>query len=173
MDADNKPLNDLSAAIIGRALAILNRLGPGFLEKVYENALAHELRKSGSVKQQHGIEVYYDNIAAGAYAVDLLVEGKIRVELKAVRALDANHTAQCLNYLKATRLQLCLLLNFGGSRLELKRLANNLSPNRLIPGSTHGTTRAMSALPLKGLLVVSLEQAVAAPYCSSRLADKL
>lgn len=97
------------------------------MEKVHENALVNELRKSGlSVKQQHGIEVYYDNIVAGGYAVDLSVEGKILVELKAVRALDENHAAKCLNYLKATRLQLCLLRNFGGSRLEIKRLVDKL-----------------------------------------------
>ena len=76
--------------------------------------------------QQHGVTVEYDGITIGTYAVDLLVEETIIVELKAVRALDHNHMAQCLNYLKATGLHLCLLLNFGRSRLEIRRIAHNL-----------------------------------------------
>ena len=98
-------------------------LGVGFLEKVYENALAHELRKAGlSVAQQRGIAVMYDGVIVGDYAVDLLVEDQVLVELKVVRALEAVHAAQGLNYLKATGLPLCLLLNFGRPRLEVRRL---------------------------------------------------
>lgn len=85
------------------------------------------MRKAGiTVSQQHNANVHYDGITVGIYTVDLLVENAILVELKAVRALDANRTAQCLNYLKATGLQLCLLLNFGGPRLEIKRLVDRL-----------------------------------------------
>ena len=102
-------------------------MGAGFLEKVYENALAHELRKSGlGVAQQHGIVVHYDGVVVGEYAVDLLVERTVIVELKAIKALDSAHAAQCLNYLKATGLRLCLLINFGKSRLEIQRFANGL-----------------------------------------------
>ncbi|MDR3538766.1 MAG: GxxExxY protein [Acetobacteraceae bacterium] len=127
MHTDETVLNGLSERIIGCAMTVLNSLGAGFLEKVYENALAHELRKVGlSVSQQHGVVVTYDGVVVGAYAVDLLVEDKVLVELKAVRALDAIHRAQCLNYLKATGLTLCLLLNFGKPRLEITRLV--LSP---------------------------------------------
>jgi GxxExxY protein len=72
--------------------------------------------------QQYGMVVRYDGIIAGEYAVDLLVEGAVLVELKAVRALDDIHRAQCLNYLKATGLHLCLLINFGKTRLEVKRI---------------------------------------------------
>ena len=83
----------------------------------------HELRKSGlAVSQQHPAVVRYDGIAVGEYAVDLLVEHIVLVELKVARAIDEIHLAQCLNYLKATGLQLCLLLNFGKPRLEVKRV---------------------------------------------------
>jgi len=123
MDGDEASVNRLSNRIIGCALAVLHTLGAGFLEKVYENALAHELRQSGLVvSQQHGMIVRYDGIVVGEYTVDLLVEQMVLVELKAVRALDDVHRAQCLNYLKATGLRLCLLLNFGRPRLEIKRI---------------------------------------------------
>jgi GxxExxY protein len=106
---------------------VLNTLGAGFLEKVYENALAHELRKSGlTVAQQQAITVTYDGVVVGDYSVDLLVEGTIIGELKAIKALDKTHMAQCLNYLKATGLRLCLLLNFGNPRLEIQRVAHGL-----------------------------------------------
>ena len=94
------------------------------MEKVYENALAHELRKAGlKVLQQQAIQVLYDGIVVGDYIADMLVEDCVIVELKAVKALDEIHQAQCLNYLKATGLHLCLLLNFGSRRVEVKRLA--------------------------------------------------
>ena len=113
--------------IIGRAFVVLNTLGVGFLEKVYENALGHELRKAGlSVCQQYNIRVSYDGVIVGVYTADLLVEDTVLVELKATKMLDPIHSAQCLNYLKATGLPLCLLLNFGKSRLEIKRVANGL-----------------------------------------------
>jgi GxxExxY protein len=103
----------------------LNALGVGFFEKVYENALMHELRKAGlTVAQQHNVVVHYDGVVVGAYTADLLVENAMLVELKAVNALDAVHRAQCMNYFKATGLQLCLLLNFGNPQLEIKRLVN-------------------------------------------------
>jgi len=127
MNADKADLNDLSGLIVRCAFAVSNTLGSGFLEKVYENALAHELRKAGlTVFHQHPVAVHYDGVVVGAYTADLLVEDAILVELKAVKALDAIHTAQCLNYLKATGLRLCLLLNFGNPRTEIKRLVNRL-----------------------------------------------
>jgi GxxExxY protein len=127
MNADEERVNRLSECVIGCAFRVINGLGAGFLEKVYENALVHELRKDGlTVAQQHGITVEYDGIVVGEYAVDLLVEAIMIVELKAIKALDSAHTAQCLNYLKASGLQLCLLLNFGNSRLEIQRIAHGL-----------------------------------------------
>jgi GxxExxY protein len=127
MHADEAGINRLSERVIGCSFQVINTLGAGFLEKVYENSLAYELRKQGLlVAQQHGITVKYDGTVVGEYAVDLLVEGAIIVELKAIKALDSAHIAQCLNYLKATGLRLCLLLNFGKSRLEIQRVAHGL-----------------------------------------------
>lgn len=111
--------------IIGCSYDVANTLGCGFLEKVYENALAHELRKAGmAVMQQAGVNVIYDGIVVGEYVSDLLVENEILVELKAVKALDNVHMAQCMNYLKATGLTVCLLINFGTPRIEVKRVLN-------------------------------------------------
>jgi GxxExxY protein len=125
MNADM--LNALSKRIIGCAFTVANGLGSGFLERVYENALAHELRKAGlAVAQQHGVSVIYDDVIVGEYAADLLVEAAVVVELKAVRALDDIHQAQCMNYLRATGMHLCLLLNFGKPRLEIRRIVHNL-----------------------------------------------
>jgi GxxExxY protein len=120
---DEMKFGRLSEQIIGFAITVANTLGSGFVEKVYENALAHDLRKAGLlVEQQYGVVVRYDGVIVGDYSADLLVERSVLVELKAVRTLDAVHGAQCLNYLKATGLQLCLLINFGNPRLEIKRL---------------------------------------------------
>jgi GxxExxY protein len=118
-------LNEITEKIIGCAYTVSNTLGSGFLEKVYENALAIELKKQGlRVVQQNEIQVRYDNIVVGEYIADLLVENTIIVELKAVKSLDDIHSAQCLNYLRATQLKTCLLLNFGKPKLEIKRLSN-------------------------------------------------
>ena len=123
MDTGEDRINLLSKRIIGCALTVLHALGTGFLEKVYENALVHELCKSGlAVSQQHPMVVRYDGIVVGEYTVDLLVEHSVLVELKVAKAIDDIHLAQCLNYLKATGLHLCLLLNFGKPRLEIKRI---------------------------------------------------
>lgn len=117
-----RPDDALTERIIGCAYAVANTLGAGFLEKVYENALAHELRKVGlSVAQQHSIAVHYDGVLVGDFVADLLVEGSVLVELKATRDHADFYTAQCLNYLKATGKQTCLLLNFGKSRIDVKR----------------------------------------------------
>jgi GxxExxY protein len=126
--ADNAvPLNDLSGRVIGCAFTVLNTLGVGFLEKVYENALAIEMRDAGlTIVQQPGVTVLYHDMVVGEYFPDLLVEDVLLVELKTVRALDDTHRMQCTNYLKATGLRLCLLLNFGKSRLEIKRVVNGL-----------------------------------------------
>ncbi len=125
--ADSQRLNDLSGRVIGCAFTVLNTLGAGFLEKVYENALACELRAANlSVTQQHAAKVYYHDTIVGEYFVNLLVENRLLVELKTVKALDDAHRMQCVNYLKATNLQLCLLLNFANPRLEFKRIAHDL-----------------------------------------------
>lgn len=88
-----------------------------------ENALAHELRKIDlQVSQQHRVPVLYDGVVVGDYVADLLVENCVLVELKAVKELDNIHQAQCINYLKATGLKVCLLLNFGKPRVQVKRI---------------------------------------------------
>jgi GxxExxY protein len=127
MNADEARLSGLSEQIIGCAFKVQNTLGAGFLEKVYENALAHELRKAGlAVAQQHAITVTYDDIVIGQYTADIVVNGLILVELKATKALDDVHQAQCLNYLKATGMKLCLLFNFGNPRLQIRRIVLGL-----------------------------------------------
>lgn len=118
-------LNPITEKVIGCSYTVSNTLGAGFLEKVYENALFHELQKAGlKVLQQHPVQVLYDGIVVGEYVADLIVEDCVIVELKSVKALDEIHQMQCLNYLKATGLHLCLLLNFGSRRVEIKRLAS-------------------------------------------------
>ena len=125
-DLNRNQMRRLTEKVIHCAFTVSNTLGCGFLEKVYENALAHELRKAGlQVQQQHGITVYYDGVAVGEYAADLLVEGVLLLELKAVKSLDDVHLAQCLNYLKATNIRLCLLMNFAKPKLEVRRIVNN------------------------------------------------
>jgi GxxExxY protein len=125
MITDVETLNEITKRIIGCAYAVSNGLGAGFLEKVYENALAHELRKAGLCsEQQKPIKVRYDGIIVGDYLADIVVEESVVVELKAVKTFDDVHFAQCINYLKATGMKICLLINFGQPRIELKRFMN-------------------------------------------------
>jgi GxxExxY protein len=127
MYADKDGQNQVSERIIGCAFVVANALGQGFLEKVYENALAMELRSAGlTVEQQHSIVVTYKGAVVGQYFADLLVDDSVVVELKASKSLDPFHLAQCRNYLKATGLRLCLLINFGSPRVEVKRIVVNL-----------------------------------------------
>ena len=111
----------LTSAIIGAFYDVYNELGYGFLEKVYENALVHELRKRGyHVQQQAPIDVTYDGLLVGQYFADLLVNEVVILELKAAKAIAEEHEAQLLNYLKATEIEVGLLLNFG-PKPEVKR----------------------------------------------------
>jgi GxxExxY protein len=97
--------------------------GPGHLEKVYENALVHRLRKLGlDVKQQHPLTVYdEDGMVLGEYFADLLIENCLVVELKAARALADEHTAQILGYLRASRIEHGLLVNFGAAKFAIQK----------------------------------------------------
>jgi GxxExxY protein len=122
---------DLTERIIAAFYTVYNSLGYGFLEKVYENALAIEMRKAGhEVEQQYPIKVYYDGRVVGEYYADLVVDDAVIVEIKAVRQLPKEHEAQLLNYLKATPYEVGLLLNFG-PKPEIKRKAysNERKPN--------------------------------------------
>ena len=123
-------VNEVTEKIIGCLFNVSNTLGGGFLEKVYENASAIEISKTGlCVKQQYPIEVKYDGILVGQFYADLLVAELVLVELKAVKLLEDVHTAQCLNYLRATGLPVCLLVKFYHPKLELKRSIANSSWN--------------------------------------------
>jgi GxxExxY protein len=112
------PIQDpLTGLIIGRCFRVANELGPGFLEKVYENALAFELREAKvNFVQQQSIVVFYRGAMVGRYQADLTVEGSVIVEVKAVQALDSAHVAQCLNDRRGTGLMTCLLVNFGRAK---------------------------------------------------------
>jgi len=117
--------SEITDKIIGAAYRVYNTLGYGFLEKVYENALAAELMDAGvSVVQQQAIGVYYKNQVVGEYFADLLIDGKVIVELKAVSKLDRTHEVQLVNYLKATGIEVGLLINFGPEIMIKRRVFN-------------------------------------------------
>ena len=114
---------DVSYQIMSSVFEVHNTLGFGFLEKVYENALLKELaRRNLQVEAQKEIKVFYKKEDVGVYFADLVVNGEILLELKAVESLNNFHKAQVLNYLKATGLKLGLLINFGKERVEYQRL---------------------------------------------------
>ena len=118
----------LTERIIGSAYKVHNTLGPGFLEKVYENALVHELSKVGlSVEQQQRYQVMYDGVCVGEYVADIVVDHAVLVELKVARTIDNGHIAQCLNSLAVTQLPIGLVLNFSRS-VDVKRLLRSSSP---------------------------------------------
>jgi GxxExxY protein len=117
---------EITGKVIGAFFKVYNTLGYGFNEKVYENALAIELRKAGlkTVKQQE-IVVYYDGEGVGDYRADILVNDVVIVELKAARELAEEHEAQLLNYLKATTIEVGLLLNFGVKAEHKRKVYDN------------------------------------------------
>jgi GxxExxY protein len=116
------PEQDLTQKILAGAFAVHNTLGCGFLEKVYSNALLFELRKMGlHCEQEVPFKVKYKDFVVGDYCSDLVVEKRVLVELKACTSLDSVHEAQILNYLKASSIQVGLLLNFGKPKLQYRR----------------------------------------------------
>jgi GxxExxY protein len=122
MHTDEDNLNQITEKVIWCAFKVGNTLGCGFLEKCYRNAMALELRKIGlQVETEHPVTVLYDGVMVGEYFCDLLVENQIVIELKASKALDDAHFAQCINYLVATGKDICLLIHFG-KRVEIKRI---------------------------------------------------
>ena len=115
--------SDLSERILNAFYKVYNKLGYGFLEKVYENAIMIELRKSGlNCRQQQGVVVYYDNEEVGYYNADIIVENKIIVELKSAEAISPEHVAQLVNYLRATDIEVGLVLNFGKEPQSARRV---------------------------------------------------
>jgi GxxExxY protein len=116
----------LSFAIIGAAMEVHKILGPGFLESVYQVALEKELTLRG-IRFQHQVElpVSYKGDLVGMYKADLVIEGKVIVEIKGISKLNASHNAQALHYLAATGLQLAIIINFGSSSLEYHRVVKS------------------------------------------------
>ena len=120
-------LNDITYKINGAIFEVNNTLGPGFLEKVYEKALLVELRSCGlKAENQVPIIVTYKNETVGEYYADIIVEDKVIIEIKTVEKLENIHKAQVLNYLKATGLNVELLVNFKSQKADIKRLVFDL-----------------------------------------------
>lgn len=122
-DIQDYKYKDLTEKIIKIFYSVYNQLGYGFLEKVYVNAILIELKKEGIIATvEYPIKVFYDNVVIGEYFADILVDGKVIIEVKAIKGLAEEHSAQLLNYLKATQIEVGLLLNFG-PKPEVKRKA--------------------------------------------------
>ncbi len=124
------PHGQLTNAIIGAMFEVHNVLGPGFLEGVYANALAVELRRRGvPVERNVPFEVMYRGISVGRYVADLVVDQKVIVETKVAKAIDPVHRAQLLNYLRASGLEVGLVANFGSS-VQFKRVVWTRRPGQ-------------------------------------------
>ena len=122
---------ELTEKIIGCAMKVHSTLGPGFLESVYEKALAHELCKAGlRVECEKPITVQYDGVPVGDFLADMLVDGCVILELKANQTLAPANEVQLVNYLTATGIEIGLLLNFGAERLEFKRKTRTYRPKK-------------------------------------------
>lgn len=124
--------SDITEKIIKCSYDVYNSLGSGFLEKVYENALTLKLKKSGlKTEQQFPINVNFENEVVGEFFADILVEDKVIVELKALKELIDIHEAQLINYLKATKIEVGLLINFGPNIQIKRRVFTKNSENQL------------------------------------------
>ena len=120
-------INDITYAINGAVFEVNKILGPGFLEKVYENALLFELKQQELIAEtQVPVKVIYKQNVVGEYIADIFVEKKVIIELKTVKTIEKIHEAQLLNYLKATGIKVGLLVNFYHQKAEIKRLVLNL-----------------------------------------------
>lgn len=118
-------IDTITGKIIACAYTVSNTLGSGFLEKVYENAMIIELRENElSVEAQKPLDVKYKGHLIGEYYADLVVEEKIIIELKAAKQIENSHKAQLINYLNACNIRYGLILNFGNSKVEIKRVVN-------------------------------------------------
>jgi len=126
MNADERGFFDsLTERVLGAVFEVSNTLGPGFLEKVYERALLTELALRGiRATAQASLAVTYKGHCVGEYFADILVEDVLVVELKCAERLANEHTAQCLNYLRASGRTLCLLINFQKPKVEWKRIVH-------------------------------------------------
>jgi GxxExxY protein len=121
--------SDLTSNIIGCSMRVHSSLGCGFQEVIYQKSLAIELSKMGiNFKREFEMPIHYDGTLVGSRRVDFLVENRVSVELKALVALEDIHLAQAKNYLEAYKLRVGLLINFGGTSLEYRRLINSKAP---------------------------------------------
>jgi GxxExxY protein len=120
---EDQRLTQITEIIIGCAFNVSNSLGIGFLEKVYHNSLLIELMKTElKIESQKPISVYYENQIVGEFFADIMVEDQVIVELKAARSIEPLHEAQMINYLRACNRRYGLILNFGTSKLGIKRM---------------------------------------------------
>ncbi len=120
--AEPYPEQELTEKILKSAFAVHNALGAGFLERVYANALAVEMRACGiPLMQEVPFKIHYRGAIVGDYVADLVVDNRALLELKACAVVDSAHTAQILNYLRASRIRVGLLMNFGRPKLEYRR----------------------------------------------------
>lgn len=126
MNTDKILHQEITERVIKSFYTVYNTLGHGFLEKVYENAFMIELIKMGlNAEQQKKIEVFYDGKRVGEYYADILVNDLIILELKAADAIAPEHEAQIINYLKATKIEVGLLFNFGSKPQFIRRILTN------------------------------------------------
>jgi GxxExxY protein len=124
-DPERESLNALAEAVVGAAYEVSNVLGPGFLEKIYERALLKELALRGiPATPQVPYIVIYKGQPIGEYVADLIVEGRLLVELKCTHRLADEHLAQCINYLTASGLHLAVLINFQHPKVEWRRIVH-------------------------------------------------
>jgi len=134
-------LNDLSEQALGAAFEVSNALGGGFLEKVYQRALLHELKLRGlRTEAEVSYSVSYKGKRVGDYFADILVEDAIVIEVKCVERLSKEHFAQCLNYLRASGLSLCLLINFQRTKLEWQRIVHEFPEQESLAVPTPGSS---------------------------------
>jgi GxxExxY protein len=132
MDTDQHGYGNLTERVLGAVFEVSNTLGAGFLEKVYERALLREIGILGiRAASQVSFPVTYKGYAIGEYFADILVEDTLVIELRCVERLANEHTAQCINYLRASGRDLCLLVNFQKPKVEWKRIVYGFSDPRL------------------------------------------
>lgn len=138
MNTDARGFFDaLTEQVLGAVFEVSNTLGAGFLEKVYQRALLHELRLRGiGAAAEVSFPVTYKGHGVGEYFADLLVEDVLVVELKCAERLCNEHTAQCLNYLRASGRRLCLLVNFQKPKVEWKRIVHGFQSAEPIEART-------------------------------------
>ena len=132
MIKDELIFKDLTSLIIGAAMEVHNTLGPGFLENIYENALVVELSKHRNlnIQTQKSLAIEHKGEMIGKHVMDMIVENKVIIELKAVEKILPIHEAQIISYMTATKIPVGLLMNFGSKRLAFRRFANTIKNPR-------------------------------------------